>query len=273
MAGRLATPFPTLLPGHSGISPLPAPQPAAAGQPQPFEQFRSLLNIPAGSDWTRILTFLTAAVAGSGPCPILVLQGPSGSGKTTTARLLQNLIDPPLGAPGLLPASISALRKQADGRRVVVFDDVHRLAPPKASEIAHLADDEASPRAIILVRACSSSMALPEALERRALTVTLGQPQTLRTLYDLKSEFERIHPHVLGALCDAVSASLRHLHSTAQPALTRLADATMLTLAAAPALHLDPENILQAIAEVAPLAALRAAPIPSLPQPAAQARL
>jgi energy-coupling factor transporter transmembrane protein EcfT len=90
---------------------------------------------------------------------------------------------------------------------------------------------------------------LPEALERRALTVALAVPETLRTLYDLKNEFQRIHPQVLGALCNAVAETLKGLHSTPVPKLTRLADATMLALAAAPSLRLQHQHILEAIAE------------------------
>ena len=244
----------------SAMGPLPEPQQPEDGA---LDQFRVLLNIPDGNPWTRVLSFLTAAVTGLGPCPILVLEGPTGSAKTTAARMLKALLDPTASTPGPLPSGVSALRKQAAENRVLIFDDVHRIGPVKASEIARLADDEAQPRAIILVRACSSTAPLPEALERRALTVALAVPETLRTLYDLKNEFQRIHPQVLGALCNAVAETLKGLHSTPVPKLTRLADATMLALAAAPSLRLQHQHILEAIAERPP----KPLPAPAEPRP------
>ena len=233
---------------HPGMGPLPEPQPAGPDQPQPLEQFRALLNVQPGADWARVLTFLTASVAGLGPCPILVLEGPSGSGKTTAARMLQSLIDPALGPPGLFPSTLSALRKQAADHRVLVFDDVHRIGPATACELAHLSDDDSQPRAIILIRASSSHAGLPQNLECRALTVTMGPLPALRTLFELRNEFEQTRPFVLAALCTAVSETLQRLPVTVPPELTRLANATVLTLGAASALQLAPSQITEAMA-------------------------
>jgi hypothetical protein len=231
---------------------LPAPLRAGPGA---FDRLRALLNVTSDIGWARVLTWLTAALGGESSCPILVLQGPSGSCKSTAPRLLKALIDPGLTDSSPLPSSSSAFRKLAAGQHVLIFDDVHRIGPVQASDIARLADDETDPRAIILVRACSSTSPLPEALERRALTIALEQPQTLRTTHDLKQEFQSIHASALGALCTAVSEVMRRVHSIPQQELVRLPDTTMLALAAAPSLGLECTDVLNAIATTSHLSA------------------
>jgi len=41
-----------------------------------------------------IVAWLTFAIAGEGPYPVLVIQGEQGSAKSTTTRTIASLVDP-----------------------------------------------------------------------------------------------------------------------------------------------------------------------------------
>jgi energy-coupling factor transporter ATP-binding protein EcfA2 len=214
-------------------------------------QLRGLLNIPAGENWTRALVWLTAAMRPEGPYPILVLRGPSGSGKSTTARMLRSLLDPMRAAHETIPATPRLLEKAAQGRRILVFDDVHRIPLAVVSTLAKIADETAP---VILSLSSLGKGELPENIARRSLIVDLAKPQQLRTLFALRRAFDALQPQVLGALCTAASHALAGFDQYAEDFYPRLPDATAWALAAAPALQLAESEIRAAITAPIPIA-------------------
>jgi energy-coupling factor transporter ATP-binding protein EcfA2 len=224
---------------HTGELP-----PPTAPEQGCLTRLRRLLNIPAGENWTRTLVWLTAAMRPEGPYPILVLRGPSGSGKSTTARMLRSLLDPMRSAHETIPATPRLLERSAQGRRILVFDDVHRIPRAVVSTLAKVADETAP---VILSLSSLGKGELLENIARRSLIVDLAEPQQLRTLFALRRAFDALQPQVLGALCTAASHALAGFDQYAEEIYSRLPDATAWALAAAPALQLAKSEIRAAI--------------------------
>jgi energy-coupling factor transporter ATP-binding protein EcfA2 len=183
----------------------------------------------------------------SGPYPILILRGPSGSGKTTAARLLRTLIDPTQTPLETLPATPTQWEAAASRHRILACDDVDRIPSAAVSTLAKIAD-ETTP--VILVLSPQFTGAIPEQIAKRSLIVDLTPAQNVRTLFSLRREFDTLHPHVLGALCTAVSKALRGFEVTAEMTYPRLADAAAWTCAAAPALDRTDADIRAAVAKI-----------------------
>ena len=55
---------------------------------------RDFLNVPDDNSFALVLAWSAAAFRPAGPSPLMVLLGEQGSAKTTTARVLEQLIDP-----------------------------------------------------------------------------------------------------------------------------------------------------------------------------------
>jgi hypothetical protein len=228
-----------------GTGPLPTPE--TTPDPQALDRLRTLLNIPDGATWTRALTWITAALRPSGPYPILILRGPSGSGKTTAARLLRTLIDPVQTPLETLPGTPAQWAAAASRHRILACDDVDRIPPAAVSTLAKIADTSTP---VILVLSSQFTGAIPEQIAQRSLIVDLTPAQNIRTLFALRREFDRLHPHVLGTLCTAVSKALRGFEVTAEMTYPRLADAAAWTCAAAPALDRTDADIRAAVAKI-----------------------
>jgi len=226
---------------HGATQSLPTP----AASEHALDKMRALLPVASNSDWARALIWLTASLQPAMPAPILVVEGPSGSGKSTTARFLRSLIDPHSSPFTQLPGSAAAVRRHGAESHILVYDQVGRIPDRIAAALCEAADEQHHP--IILIRAAGSPVPLPETIARRSLTVTLQPPAGLRTLYDLKREFESIQPAVLAALCNAVSCALARRDAFATRTYQRLADVTAWALAAAPALELSEESVASAV--------------------------
>jgi hypothetical protein len=80
--------------------------------------------------------------------------------------------------------------------------------------------------------------------------IDLTPAQNIPTFFSLRREFDTLHPHVLGALCTAVSKALRGFEVTAEMTYPCLADAAAWTCAAAPALDRTDADIREAVATI-----------------------
>ena len=252
--------------------PLPAPVPAAA--PSCAAPLSELLNI-SPADMPAILAWLLTALRPTGPYPILVLKGQPGSGKSTAAHILRSLIDPRQPALRRVPTRASRLLHLALQNHVLAFDDVTALTPQIAESLTAIStgdcidvDDRLGPtaepaqielqRPIILVLSSHSSSPLPPGLAGRTISVELPEirPARRRTTAAIHDTFQRLHPEILGRLCDALSAALAGHASIRLHSAPRFADAAAWLAAAAPALHLPAPDLIAALdrREIDPLA-------------------
>jgi hypothetical protein len=222
---------------------------------------RSCLNLPSRPDWLRCLAWLLAALRPDGPFPVLILQGPPGSGKTFAARILRSLIDPSTSPLTPIPSSVCDLRTLARHNWILAFDHLSALTPRLSDALCRLSSglganlrETSGPgaepiqqyykRPVLLT--VTERWSCPADLAGRALTVTLP-PLTPRTEDSLLTVFQQAWPHILAALCSAVSAALSPVNRATPPS-GRCPDALAWAMAAAPALDCTAEEMRQAFA-------------------------
>ena len=247
--------------------------PDPAHTQQILARFRTLLNPATTRDFHRMLIWLLAAARGSGPAPILALQGPAASGKSTATHFLRQLLDPSQGPHADHTARNRDLFEHALRNWIVAFESVRRLSPRVADFINSLAGgvtahvrqphDPHDPAAIFLQRPIIMNLqpakpseskdkdplaahgdSLP-ARTLRANLAPLSKEQRLGT-DQLSDEFKELQPELLALLCTAVSVALKNLADVNPAYLPPLADAALWAIAAAPALGLTEEEILDA---------------------------
>lgn len=246
-----------------GLAP-PAP---AGALDSPLEILRSCLNLPSRADWLRCLAWLLAAMRPAGPYPVLVLHGPPGAGKSFAARVLRALIDPCSSPFTPIPSSPRQLLKLAARNWILAFDHISAFSPNVADAICRLSSGagdsitetgEPEPlqtnyaRPILLT--VTDRWVSPSDLASRSITAALPAipPQRRSTELHLRAVFNEAMPAILGALCTALSAALRRLHSgecrTVLESAPRCADALAWALAAAPELACTQQEMRDAFA-------------------------
>jgi hypothetical protein len=183
-----------------------------------------------------------------------------------------------------LPRTPEKLGELAWENAIVAFDHVSSLPPSIDAALCRLSTGgafehrEPYARSAVTFQAARpllfASQRPPEFdLDGRVLHIELPalQPEQMRTPAQLWSECNALRAELGGALCTAAAMALRRLPETPVPAIPHHAAAAQWLLAAAPALDLTPEDILQALSSgpeselCAPLATAGEAPLDAIP--------
>jgi hypothetical protein len=239
-----------------------------------------------------VVAWALVALTDRGPLPLLSILGPQGSAKSTTARTLQNLIDPRRAANRGRPKDDAAIASAARNAWILTFDNVSGLSPELADTLCRVATGSAftarrlftdSEEAIIEARrpvVLSSITDLTGRPDLRETTIfaaldPIGDDER-RTEAEYWAAFEQARPRMLGALLDALSLALRRLPDVlASERLGRMADAHGLMLAAAPSLPSGEDTFRRAwdsMRETAVAGALEASPLAQALLPLLKAR-
>jgi hypothetical protein len=192
----------------------------------------------------------------------LVLKGPASSGKTFLARALRSLIDPATVPARRLPERDRELMELAYQNWVLIFDQVHRIAPRISDALCAVSSGDAfeiaqsdgrDPMVFQIARplilTTPSDETLPawipaRNLSNRSIEVKLAPIAALRPEAELWSALEAQRPALLAALCDAVSSALSRIHDVDAGNVARLADSAAWAMAAAPALSISEAAVL-----------------------------
>lgn len=202
----------------------PLPRPVRGGN---LEDLRPLLNVPNDDTWYLIVGWLVGILCPDCPMPLLVLQGEQGSAKSTTAYLLRALVDPAKPMHRAPPKNEQDIAIAARNSRVLAYDNLSVIPPWLSDALCRLAtgggfgtrtlyaDEEETlfdARRPLVLTGITDLLGRPD-LADRALLVELPTIAEHRRQDEqrVREEFERLHPALLGALCDAVCAMLRHL--------------------------------------------------------------
>ena len=254
---RVVTTPPVKLLRSSSMRPLPEPE---AGYL--IEELRNLVPVANDGDYLLIVAWMLAALRGSGPYPILVINGEQGSGKSGVSRMLRHLVDPDVAPIRSVPRDDRDLIVSAVNGYVLAYDNLSGLSNWLSDGLCRMAtgsgfatrrlhtdrDEEvfAAARPIIL-------NGIPDLTDRpdlaeRSITIHLPTiPEDQRRPEDeLRTEFQSAAPRILGALLDAVSAAIRHLPETRLEKLPRMADFAKWIVAAGPGLGWDEGRFLDA---------------------------
>ena len=224
----------------------PMPDPVAGGS---LESLCDLVRLRGGRDRRLLLAYAVTVPAEHIPRPILLLTGPAGSGKTTLARMLKQLLDP--GSPEFVTIGRDFVQA-ADHSALVVLDNLGSLAPWVVDTLCRMVtgegqlhrrlytDDEAFVRSLrraVVMTAINTPSEREDFLDR-TLNLELARIDAggRRTEAELLRRFEESRAELLGALFDALAATLARVGTLELDQLPRLADWGRLMAAAYEAL-------------------------------------
>jgi hypothetical protein len=217
-----------------------------------LDPLRDILNLESEADFKLIVGWLIGAMIPGGPFPIMTMVGEQGSSKSTTARLLKQLTDPASIDLVALPKSERDLAIAARKTWTLPYDNLSKLSDGLSDAFCRLSTgggfrtrtlytDESeilftSTRPVIM-NGIADFIARQD-LADRAIIINLPQiPRHKRlTEKQLTERWAAAKPLIFGALCDALSMSLRNIGKVSLPEYPRMADFAQLVAAAEPAL-------------------------------------
>lgn len=215
---------------------LPLPEPVSGGS---LFDLNPLLNMDEDQK-VLALSWLVGAANPRGPFPILLFEGEQGTGKSTQARIFKSIIDPSSALIRTYPCKVRDLMIGAQNGLVIAYDNLSGLPIWLSDALCRLATgggfscrqlytdlDETIFRSIrpVILNGIDQ-IAYRHDLIDRCITCTLNPiPEQDRCLEkDIYNKFDKLHPKVLGALCDALSMALHHENETHLDHLPRMAD-------------------------------------------------
>jgi hypothetical protein len=242
---------PVLFRRVSGAQELPRPDDGGT-----FEEFLDLVGLTHSADRILLTSWLVGALHPRGPYPILSLAASQGSGKSLLAEFLIGLLDPcdvPLMALTENERDLSVIARDL---RVLGFDNVSGLSPALSDSLCRLVSGAGlrdrrlySQNETVTFRGCRPIVmtSIGEVLSRpdlrqRSITISLAPIDRTRrrTEADLRAEFLRIRPGVLGAMFKAAATGLANLPTTQLRSSLRMADFSAFITAAEPSLPWKP---------------------------------
>jgi DNA polymerase I-like protein with 3'-5' exonuclease and polymerase domains len=219
----------------AGMRPLPIPLPGGS-----INKLQSFLNLQTERDFKLAIAFLLACLRHYGPYPVLPVAGESGSTKSTLSKVMRALIDPNVAPLRALPHDDRELFVAASNSHMLAFDNVSglprwlsdtlcRIASGGGFVVRQLYTDQdetlfAACRPILINGIADVAAQLD--LAERAIPLLLAPiaEEKRRTEAEFWEEFNKVRPHILGALLDGASTGLRRLPEIASIRLPRMAD-------------------------------------------------
>jgi putative DNA primase/helicase len=243
----------------ASLRPMPVPEAGIM-----IEELRRFINVTE-DEFMLIVGWLISTLRPKGPFPILVVNGEQGAGKSMACRMLRALVDPSAAAIRSVPKDDHNLIVSASNSHILGFDNLSFVQPWLADALCRLSTgggyatrqlhtdkDEMifeGQRPILL-------NGIPSLTDRadladRAINIHLRAiPEADRRPEDeIRVDFERATPGLLGALLTALSAALRNMPSTRLSRSGRMADFEKLVTAAEPGLGWDHGSFQRAMRE------------------------
>lgn len=228
---------------------LPLPTPVRGGR---IEQLRPIINADDDDTWVMLVAWLLGSLRPRGPYPILSISGEQGLAKSTTSRMLRKLIDPNVADLRAAPRDERDLMIGAGNSWVVAYDNLLGMSPDLSDSLCRLATGGGfATRALytddgeklfhasrpILLNGIEELGSRPDLLERSlAVHLPAISEDARRSEAGLWRLYDEVRPAVLGALLDAVAASIRNLPDVSLAKRPRMADFAEWVVAAEDAL-------------------------------------
>ena len=238
------------------------PEPQRGGK---VDELFEVLNVKDLNHQKLVVGWLLGAYTPVGPYPILELSGEQGSAKSTTSEFLKRLVDPHKAMRKAPPKDERDLAIAAKNSRAPLFDNISHLSDSMSECLCRLSTGGAySTRQLytdgdevifdyqrpLILNGINGVATKSDLLER---TISIELPTirpTERTVEtELKARFEELAPRVLGALFDALAASMQNLPNVDGKDWPRLADFCKRVTAAEPALGWEEGSFLRAFRE------------------------
>ena len=238
---------------------LSLPEPVPGGH---LSDLRGLLNAEDDNGWVLTQGWLVSPFSPNSPLPILALEGEHGSGKSFYSEIVRSTVDPSSAALRSPPKDAHDLAVAAGSSCCVAFNNLSGVPPWLSDGLCCLStggafgtrtlytDDEetvfSGKRPVILNGI--DRIAARNDLADRCITRTLPAipEHQRRTEKELREEYERLAPGILGALLEAVACGLKCRDSVRLARLPRMADFAVWAVACEPALDCAPGAFLAA---------------------------
>ena len=214
----------------AGMAALPMPQPGGS-----ITQLRQFVNLSDPHFILYVATIVDALRPGF-PHPVLYLAGETGSGKSWLAEIRRKLTDPSTedstaGDADLrtLPSTIRDLFVSAYNTYALTFDNVSAFSPAISDTLCQIASGSGfSTRKLfsdvgevriggsrpIVLTGIANAITRPDLADRTVILPLSPIPnKQRRSEKQLRKDFKRQKPLILGALLDAVVCGLKNLPS------------------------------------------------------------
>lgn len=227
----------------AGMQPLPEPIDGGA-----IEELRPFVNVASDSDFRLLIGVIIGAFRPRGPHVVAAFSGEQGSAKTTLMRVLRLLIDPNKAPARAQPQSEDDLYVAAANAYMLSFDNVSYLRRALSDSLCRIATGAGflkrrlySDLEEVIVDVCRPVMlnGIPALVERpdlmdRAVIFTLPRIESGKRQADRQfwSDFEGVRPRIFGAICNALSAGLKHQDDVELEEMPRMADLVIFMTAA-----------------------------------------
>jgi hypothetical protein len=213
---------------------LALPEPALGGN---LSELRKHLNL-SDDAFVLCVAWLLATLRGRGPYPLLALAGEQGTGKSTAGDKLRRLVDPNAAPLRALPKDVRDLAISANNSHVLLFDNLSGIPADIADALCRLStgggfstralysDDEErifDGQRPVMITSITDVATRPDLAERTlvALFETIAAKDR-KTDEQVREDFERAAPHILGALLDIVANGLKQQTSLVRKKMNRL---------------------------------------------------
>jgi len=237
---------------------LPLPDPVEGGT---LEDLKHILNIGEEKNWILIKAALVGALHPKGPYPITIFGGEQGSAKSTMQKIIRNLIDPNKAPLRLPPKDERDLMIAAKNSWIVSFDNLSGIRNDLSDALCQLSTESGfstrelytdteetllSVRRPVFLNGIDSISSRQDLLNR-AIIIVLSHlnEEKRKTEEEIMGQFNRIHPGVLGALCNAISVGLKNAPKVHLERLPRMADFATWVTACEPGLECKPGSFLK----------------------------
>lgn len=213
---------------------LPLPEPALGGK---LSELRNHLNLSDDS-FVLCVAWLLAALRGRGPYPLLALAGEQGTGKSTAGEKLRRLVDPNAAPLRGLPKDVRDLAISANNSHVLVFDNLSGIPADIADALCRMSTGGGfSTRALysddeerlfdgmrpVLMTSITDVATRPDLADRTLVALfEMIAAKDRKTDEQVREDFEKAAPHILGALLDIVANGLKQQTSLVRKKMNRL---------------------------------------------------
>ena len=227
----------------NGLLPLPTPEHGGR-----LDEMRRFINV-TDEEWPLVAAWMVAALAPSGPYPVLLLKGEQGSAKSTTARAIKRLLDPhtvDLRKESHDPRNLAIA---ANNTRILALDNLSVLAPWLSDYICTLStgggyairknytDNEETlfnTQAPVILNGIGEIATRADLLDRALLVTCPRIPEEARRPErEFWPAFDAAKPRLLGAVLDALAGALAKLPEVKLTRLPRMADFAVFATATA----------------------------------------
>lgn len=236
------------------------PSPVGGGT---LEELKQFLNFGSEWDFRILVLYMVSTFQVGRPCGILILTGEQGTAKTTGMLIVKSTVDPCVAAASGLPKSEEDLILISKDNYVVTADNLSRVSEEQADMFCRLTtggglrtrklySNDTLYVFEVIRPVVFTGINIPTNRQDfldRAITVELEWiPER-----DRKSEkkfwnaYDKAHPRILGAICDAVVGALKNLAAVEKVTTgwPRMADAVQFQYAACIGLGWNPDEYLE----------------------------